>query len=191
MQGLPQAVWCGKVIGMSETQHAGVKESQRKPHPGAFKPGNKLSPGRPAGTPNKVTASIREAVEQAAQGCHPRGLAGWLIDRANGGVQDRQIFAGMVSKALPLTVNANVNGGIRLELGWLSGRQVGPASAQVQAKQTQVIDLQPESDGMYRIVDPAQQAEAVPVAGPAALEARQGVADAGSTAPTVPTAPSA
>ena len=97
----------------------------------------------------------------AAHGCHPKGLAGWLIDRANGSVQDRQIFAGMVSKALPLTVNANVNGGIRLELGWLSGRQIGASAAQTPSQQPQVIDLQPESDGMYRIVDPAQQSEPV------------------------------
>ena len=97
----------------------------------------------------------------AAHGCHPKGLAGWLIDRANGSVQDRQIFAGMVSKALPLTVNANVNGGIRLELGWLSGRQVGSSLAQSPGHSQQVIDLQPESDGMYRIVDPAQQSEPV------------------------------
>jgi len=173
---------------MNETQHAqqdakvadGMRRTQR-PAPN----GSALPVGRPKGTANKVTRTIREAVEMAAAGCHPAGLAGWLIERAQGGVQDRQIFAGMVAKALPLTVNANVNGGIRLELGWLSGRQVGPAAAQVQQHQPQVIDLQPEPDGMYRIVDPAQQAEPVP----AAAEARQGAADGGSTIPTNPPAP--
>lgn len=181
-------------VRQSMTLHEAYAKAQarpKKPPVHAFKPGNKASPGRPSGVPNKVTATIKEAIELAAQGCHPRGLAGWLIDRANGGVQDRQIFAGMVSKALPLTVNANVNGGIRLELGWLSGRQVGPAAAQVQQQSPQVIDLQPEPDGMYRIVDPAQQAEPVPVAGAAASEGLQGAADAGSTVPSCPTAPSA
>jgi len=105
---------------MNETQHAqqdakvadGMRRTQR-PAPN----GSALPVGRPKGTANKVTRTIREAVEMAAAGCHPAGLAGWLIERAQGGVQDRQIFAGMVAKALPLQVHAQVNGGIRLELG--------------------------------------------------------------------------
>lgn len=172
---------------MSETQHASNLEPVKKRAVMRTPDGRELPAGRQKGATSKVTRTIKEAIEMAAQGCHPRGLAGWLIDRANGGVQDRQIFAGMVSKALPLTVNANVNGGIRLELGWLSGRQVGPSAAQVEAKQPQVIDLQPEADGMYRIVDPAQQAEPVPVAS----EGLQGAADAGSAIPSDPAAPSA
>jgi hypothetical protein len=176
---------------MNEAQHGSNLEPVKKRAVMRTPDGRELPAGRQKGATSKVTRTIKEAIEMAAQGCHPRGLAGWLIDRANGGVQDRQIFAGMVSKALPLTVNANVNGGIRLELGWLSGRQVGPAAAQVQAKQPQVIDLQPEADGMYRIVDPAQQAEPVPAVGAAASEGLQGAADAGSTIPSGPTAPSA
>jgi hypothetical protein len=143
--------------------------------------------GRPKGTANRVTRSIREAVEIAARDCHPRGLAGWLVERAQGGVQDRQIFASLVAKALPLQVHAQVGGGIRLELGWLNGRQVGTPAAQIQQQPQQVIDLQPEQDGMYRIVDPAQQEQQVPVAS----EAPQGAADAGSTMHTNPPAPSA
>jgi hypothetical protein len=145
---------------MNEPQHASGKDATKLQKASPFS-GARLPVGRPKGTPNKVTQTIRDAVEQAAASCHPRGLAGWLIERAHGGVQDRQIFATLVGKALPLTVNANVNGGIRLELGWLSGRQVGASAAQITSKQPQVIDLQPESDGMYRIVDPAQQSEPV------------------------------
>ena len=97
--------------------------------------------GRQKGVPNKVTRTIREAVEMAARDCHPKGLAGWLIERAQGGVQDRQIFATMVAKALPLQVNANINGGITIHMPWLAQRAVSGANvAQLDVGKAQVID---------------------------------------------------
>lgn len=85
--------------------------------------------GRPKGSQNKVTKTIREAVELAARQVTDKegrkGLAYWLLERANGGVADRQIFAAMMAKALPLTVNANGTGGVTINLGWLSGRDIG------------------------------------------------------------------
>ena len=170
----------------TQVQESAVGKQPLKPRP-AGKGGTPVPLGRTKGTPNMVTKTIREAIEVASRECHPRGLAGWLVERAQGGVQDRQIFAGLVAKALPLQVHAQVNGGIRLELGWLSGRQVGTPAAQVQHQPQQVIDLQPEPDGMYRIVDPAQQDQQVPVAS----EAIQGDGGASGTMPTNPPAPSA
>ena len=126
------------------------KERPRSPLSGAPVPG-----GRPKGTPNKVTRTIREAVEKAARDCHADGLAGWLVERAQGGVQDRQIFAAMVNKAMPLQVQANVDGGVKLELTWLSGRSIGTTAAQIPKQKTQVLDLERDSDGGYRIKDPA------------------------------------
>lgn len=82
-------------------------------------------PGRPKGIPNKVSQSIKEAIEAATRPgtCHPQGLTGWLIERAQGGVADRQIFAAMVAKALPLQVQAQGGGaGVTINLGWLAGR---------------------------------------------------------------------
>lgn len=119
--------------------------------------------GRQKGTPNKLTRTIREAVEAATKpgGCHPDGLAGWLIERAQGGLGDRQIFAAMVSKAMPLQVQANVDGGIKIQLGWLGQRQIGTTTAQNQEARPQSIDLQQETDGTYRIIDqPTQPAGA-------------------------------
>ena len=97
-------------------------------------------PGRPKGVQNSVTRTIREAVEKAARDCHADGLAGWLIERAQGGIQDRQIFAQMVNKAMPLQVQANVDGGIKLELSWLGGRNIGTTTAQIPEQRTQVLD---------------------------------------------------
>lgn len=111
-------------------------------------------PGRPKGVQNSVTRTIREAVEKAARDCHAEGLAGWLIERAQGGIQDRQIFAQMVNKAMPLQVQANVDGGIKLELSWLGGRSIGTTTAQLPEQRTQVLDLEQDLDGGYRIKDP-------------------------------------
>lgn len=132
------------------------KENENSSH--LFKGGQSGNPtGRPKGAVNKTTKTIREAVEKAAQDCHPDGLAGWLIERAKGGVQDRQIFAQMVNKALPLQVQANVDGGVKLELSWLSARAIGTTTAQIPEQRTQVIDLQQDSEGQYRIKHPSDQ----------------------------------
>jgi hypothetical protein len=154
-----------------ETQHQSV-EARSKVEP-VKRPvmrtpdGRELPAGRAKGVPNKVTRTIREAVEMAARDCHPKGLAGWLVERAQGSLGDRQIFAAMVNKAMPLQVNTNVDGGIRLELGWLSARQVGTPAAQIENQPAQVLDLQRENDGTYRIIDPATGAEGVPASGQA------------------------
>ena len=90
--------------------------------------GSRLPVGRPKGTQNKVTRTIREAIEIACRDVTDsqgrKGLAAWLLERANGSVADRQIFAAMVSKALPLQVQASGQGGITINLGWLAGRGI-------------------------------------------------------------------
>jgi hypothetical protein len=142
---------------MMETQHqevaagkvGGKSREAVSPLNGARLP----TTGRQKGVPNKVTRTIREAVEKAARDCHPQGLAGWLVERAQGSIGDRQIFAAMVNKAMPLQVQANVQGGVKLELSWLSARTVGANAAQMLEPQTQVLDLEQEPGGSYRIKD--------------------------------------
>ena len=123
---------------------------------GAVSPlsGAPVPAGRQKGTPNRVTKTIREAVEKAARDCHKDGLAGWLIERAQGSLGDRQIFAQMVNKAMPLQVQAQVAGGVQIQLSWLGQRQIGTTVAQSGEQRPQVLDLQAESDGTYRIIDP-------------------------------------
>ena len=106
--------------------------------------GRELPAGRPKGVPNRVTRTIREAVELASQpgACHPRGLAGWLIERAKGSIGDRQIFAAMVSKAMPLQVNQQISGGIAIQLGWLQQRGIGAVATQSAERVPQVIEQQ-------------------------------------------------
>ena len=111
----------------SVEQQAAKKETKmqlQKPSPLS---GSRLPVGRPKGTQNKVTKTIREAVELAAREVTDskgkKGLAAWLLERANGSVADRQIFAGMVAKALPLTINGT-GAGITINLNWLQGREI-------------------------------------------------------------------
>jgi len=127
-------------------------------------------PGRPKGSTNRVTMTIKAAIEAAVQpgACHPEGLAGWLIERAKGGLGDRQIFASVVNRFVPVQLNAQVDGGIKLELGWLGGRQIGTGATQLQHAPTQVLDLKQESEGVYRIVDPQPVAQPADRAGPEA-----------------------
>ena len=132
--------------------------------------GAPLPMGRQKGQPNKVTRSIREAIEQATREVTDsqgrKGLVNWLLERANGGIQDRQIFAGMVQKALPLQVNASVNGGITIHMPWLQQRGVnGTQMAQLDVARAQVIDAQDISAIEQRIDDAALRPEAL--AGPA------------------------
>jgi len=92
--------------------------------------GQALPVGRAKGTPNRLTVALKDAVERAARDCHPQGLAGWLVDRANGSIGDRQIFAAVVSKVIPLQIQQHVQGGISINLNWLGGRQIGTVTAQ-------------------------------------------------------------
>ncbi len=88
---------------------------------------NLTARGRPPGTPNKVSKSIREAVLEAVQPgmCHPEGLKGWLVERALGGIEDRKIFAGVVSRVIPIEITGEGGGAVKVDLGWLAGRKIG------------------------------------------------------------------
>lgn len=89
-----------------------------------FTPGNG---GRPKGAQNKVTRTIRQAVMESIEpgNCHPDGLAGWLIERARGGIEDRKIYAAVVSRVIPIEITGEGGGPVKIDLGWLTGRKVG------------------------------------------------------------------
>lgn len=152
---------------MQETQHVGERTAPKDGAKslGAVSPlnGARLpTTGRPKGTPNKVTQTIRDAIEQATRDVTDsqgrKGLVAWLLERANGGIQDRQIFAGMVQKALPLQVAHNVNGGITIAMPWLAQRGVASV-AQIQGQHAQVLDITDVQAIEHRINDASDQAE--------------------------------
>jgi len=140
-----------------QTAKKETKMQLQKPSPLS---GSRLPVGRPKGTQNKVTRTIREAVEIAAREVTDskgkKGLAAWLLERANGSVADRQIFAGMVAKALPLTVNAQ-GAGITINLGWLAGRGIVDVTPATQSAPKPLIDksklIESETDHQVDEID--------------------------------------
>lgn len=124
-------------------------------------------PGRPKGQKSRLI-NLRDAVLEAFDQV---GGAEYLVKLANGTQSDRAAFTGLVAKVLPTQINQTVDGGIRIELGWLGQRRVGTEAAQIPDQQTQVIDLQRDSRGKYQIVDPQTQPAAGAEAAEAVLEA--------------------
>ena len=109
--------------------------------------------GRPKGVRNKLT-NLRDAVIEAFDRV---GGADYLVRLAEGTQSDRAAFVSLMNKVLPTQVNANVEGGIKLELSWLSARSIGgTSSAQTIEHKSQVIDLQQDSEGQYRIKHPSE-----------------------------------
>lgn len=175
-------LWCGNINIMQETHNVSQSKNGvvgRKPNAGAFKKGHPGGPGRKPGETVGVVRTLREAVELAARDCHPQGLAGWLVERAQGGVQDRQIFANMVGKVIPIQVNQAVSGGVSISLNWLGQRNIGTIAAQPKVIDAQTIDLIEHSDERRWITDGAQgAAQPEPVGA-----AQQGLGHQGSQAP--------
>ena len=110
---------------MSDAVLTVERESKRGTNPKSLL--NLTARGRPPGTPNKVTRTIRQAVMESIEpgNCHPEGLAGWLIDRARGGIEDKKIYAAVVSRVIPIEITGEGGGPVKIDLGWLTSRKVG------------------------------------------------------------------
>ena len=107
-------------------------------------------PGRPRNVKNRLT-NLREAVLEAFDTV---GGPEYLVKLAQGTQSDRAAFVGLVSKVLPTQINANVEGGIQVQLSWLGQRNIGATTTQNLEQVTQVVDLQRDAGGKYRIIDP-------------------------------------
>lgn len=131
-------------------------------------------PGRPRNVKSRLT-NLREAVLEAFDKV---GGAEYLAKLANGTSSDRAAFVGLVSKVLPTQVNANVEGGVQIQLSWLGSRSIGTTVAQNPEPITQVVDLQRDSAGKYRIIDQVSDVPAAADAGGGGSEAGKGAGGA-------------
>jgi hypothetical protein len=131
---------------------AAVKAAEKR----KASPKNGVTPpatGRPKGVRNKLT-SLRDAVIEAFDEV---GGVKYLVKLANGTQSDRAAFVSLMNKVLPTQINQQVEGGVRLELSWLGTRAIGTSAAQggtdATEKHTQVLDLERDDSGKYRIRD--------------------------------------
>lgn len=158
------------------------RDGKPKPKSQAVSPRNGVPvpepKGRQLGVKNKLT-NLREAVLEAFDQV---GGAQYLAKLAQGSSSDRAAFVGLVSKVLPTQINANVEGGIQVQLSWLGGRSIGTTTAQPVEQVTQVIDLERDTGGKYRIKDPVgtpdTQSAAGGEQGSAAQKGQEGPSDA-------------
>ena len=85
-----------------------------------------IGKGRPKGQPNRLTKTMKEAIEKAFQNV---GEHLYLEKMANGTATDRQAFMALIGRLLPMQVNSNIEARIRVELPWLASRGIGKVEA--------------------------------------------------------------
>lgn len=98
--------------------------------------------GRPKGQPNRLTRTMKEAIEKAFDNV---GGPAYLEKMANGTATDRQAFMALIGRLLPMQVNSNIDQRIRVELPWLAARGIGKVQA-IEAEALQHV-------GKGRIID--------------------------------------
>lgn len=137
--------------GENENDSQSSEKAGRKREKGGISPLNSVRTpaGRPKGVRNKLT-NLRDAVIEAFDRV---GGVDYLVKLANGTQSDRAAFTSLMNKVLPTQINQQVDGGIKLELSWLGGRQIGATAAQIPEQRTQVLDLERDPGGKYRIKD--------------------------------------
>lgn len=81
-----------------------------------------MGQGRKKGQVNRLTRTMKEAIEQAFE---KAGGVDYLVRLANGTSSDRQAFAALIGRLLPMQVNSNIEARIRVELPWLASRGIG------------------------------------------------------------------
>lgn len=105
-----------------------------------------MGQGRKKGQVNRLTRTMKEAIEQAFD---KAGGVDYLVKLAHGTSSDRQAFAALIGRLLPMQVNSNIDQRIRVELPWLAARGIG----KVQAGEAEAL----QHVGKGRTIDHAAQ----------------------------------
>lgn len=80
-----------------------------------FKKGKVKGPGRPKGTPNKVTTQLKEMILGALD---EAGGVDYLVKKAND-PRTASAFLSLVGKVLPMTVTSDPDAPLKVEFTWM------------------------------------------------------------------------
>lgn len=97
------------------------------------RPGGKRTGGRKAGTPNKINATLKEAILMAAEGAHLDGMVGYLKLQAQ---ENPTAFMTLLGKVLPMQVSGSGGGPVQIILKTV-----------YEDKPEHMIDVTPGKDG--------------------------------------------
>ena len=135
----------GKGLNSEKESRKGERGSSARDNlPPAF--AAEIGKGRPRGIQNRLTRTMKEAIEQAFD---KAGGVDYLVKLAHGTSSDRQAFAALIGRLLPMQVNSNIDQRIRVELPWLAQRGIGKVNAG-EAEALQLV-------GKGRTIDHAEQ----------------------------------
>tara|TARA_R110000737_G_scaffold196813_2_gene217373 strand:+ start:1281 stop:1547 length:267 start_codon:yes stop_codon:yes gene_type:complete len=76
-----------------------------------LEPGRQRTGGRKKGTPNKITALLRDEILQAASAAHPGGRVGYLTQQAQ---ENPTAFLTLLGKVLPMQVQGTDGGPLQV-----------------------------------------------------------------------------
>lgn len=88
-------------------------------------------PGRPKGTPNKLTKTVKQAIEEAFDRV---GGTDWLVELAT---EDKKAFVTLLGKLIP--TNLKVEGGLQIE-HLFTPSQLRRMADEQEIRDAQVID---------------------------------------------------
>ena len=92
--------------------------------------------GVPRG-PNRIPREVREAILRAFQ---EAGGWRWLHGLSQGTVEQQRVFAALVGKVIPKTVEGEVQQSVVVSLPWLTGRQITAARPPLEAERCEGME---------------------------------------------------
>ena len=105
--------------GNGKGSNSAAQNSPSRSH--LFTPENRPRGGRPAGVPNKLTKTFKQAAEKAFE---KGGGVDWLVKMMNGTASDRAAVLQLFGRLIPAQLQGEVNHSVKVQLDFASGRNL-------------------------------------------------------------------